>query len=158
MSLRKILSHHDAYSLLELIQDSISCNETQNVINLMNKLKDLLPYDHGVCLLIHKKDINKITSFSLTNISYPEKWLELYHSNKLYQADPIFKENFINFKLQNWSDTYKIRKPSKDFVNLSHDFGLTNCLRHSKCYNIICQNQNSGVFIVILAISRIDFC
>ena len=55
---------------------------------------------------------------------FPSEWLDHYVIKSYHHIDPIVKENFNNFTLQYWADTYKKYTPPKDFVMTAEDFGL----------------------------------
>ncbi|MBI5199011.1 MAG: LuxR family transcriptional regulator [Nitrospirae bacterium] len=90
----------------------------------MNGLNCLIPYDFAICGLAKMNYNSMIKSYDIINISYPAEWLDLYIRRKFHQIDPIVKENFSNFRLQYWADTYKRYSPPKDFLCRAEDFGL----------------------------------
>ena len=60
----------------------------------------------------------------VVNVSYPAEWLELYFENDFHLIDPILIENFTNYGVQFWSDTYKKCGAPKEFITLAEDFEL----------------------------------
>ena len=119
-----LLGKGDAFGLLELIHESLSCVSEADFRRLMEKLRLLMPYDYALCGIgdIDKSGVKE--NYSLLNLSYPSEWLELYVINKFAAIDPIVKENFSRYDLQYWQDTYRRHNPQKEFVGLAEDFGL----------------------------------
>ena len=124
MHLKNLLSRNDAISLLELIQKSFLCTEEEDLRTLILDLKSLIPYDHAVCLLGKKGINNNVSSYDAINVSFPSEWCDLYVMKGFHKIDPIVKENFLNFSLQYWADTYKKYETPKDFVMTAEDFDL----------------------------------
>ncbi|MEW6618380.1 MAG: LuxR C-terminal-related transcriptional regulator [bacterium] len=126
--LKNLLSKQDTICLLELIEESLSCNNEEDLKKLIQKLNLILPYDHAISLLCTLKKNTTIDlwipSSKLINISYPEEWLKIYLERKYYKVDPIFKENFLNYRLQYWIETYKRNPPPKDFLYTAESFNL----------------------------------
>jgi DNA-binding CsgD family transcriptional regulator len=92
----------------------------------MEKIKTLVLYEFATCLVCKKGKDGQIQSLDIVNVNYPSEWIELYVARNYEQVDPILKENFENFSLQFWDDTYKKTPPPKNFLSLAEDFGL-NC-------------------------------
>jgi len=124
MFLNHLLSKQDAIFLLELINQCLFCKEKNDLVKLMGKLKCLILFDFALCSLAKTDSKGKIKSHEIVNISYPDEWLNIYVTQKYYQIDPIVVENFSQFKLQYWADTYRINTPPKDFLFTAEDFGL----------------------------------
>ncbi len=130
MSLEKVLSKNDAVNLLELIQAIHSCNKEDDFIKHIAGLNNLIPFDFATAGLATMNVSNEIESYNLINISYPTEWLNLYAWKQYHLTDPIVRSNFKHFKVQYWTDTYKIHPPSKDFILLAEDFGLRTGYTH----------------------------
>ncbi len=124
------LSHRDACSLLELIQESLACRTMGAFRCLMDKLKSLIAYDNSTCLVCKKGKDGQIHSLDIVNINYPSEWVELYVAKNYQQVDPVLKENFDNFRIQYWADTYRKKPPPRDFLSLAVDFGLDRGYTH----------------------------
>lgn len=124
------LSHPDACSLLELIQESLACKDLDAFRTLMTKLKTLIAYDFATCLVCKKEKSGRIQSLDIVNVNYPSEWVELYVTRNYRQIDPILNENFQNFSLQYWADTYQKKPPPKTFLSLAEDFGLDRGYTH----------------------------
>ncbi|MGA1794430.1 MAG: autoinducer binding domain-containing protein, partial [bacterium] len=108
MELNKILSKQDLISLLEIIYSGLSCQDEDDVTELICQLKNVIPFEFAISLLV-KMDSNgilKYDNYHILNINYPDEWIDLYMRRQFYKVDPIFTENFSKFKLQYWADTY----------------------------------------------------
>ncbi len=124
MDFKNILSKSDVINVLELIHKSLSCINDANLAEIVSGITYLIPHDYAICGLA-KLDINrKLNPYKIINVSYPSEWLELYIKREYYLIDPIVQNNFSNYKLQYWSDIYRIKSQSKNFLSLAHDFGL----------------------------------
>lgn len=119
-----VLSKNDAVCLLEIIHASLSCTREEEFKELVGKLNRLISFDFAVSGLA-RIDVNwAIKSYEVVNISYPHEWLEIYLSRKFYLIDPVFKNNFTNFGLQYWPDTYKTSAPPAEYLSLAVNYGL----------------------------------
>jgi DNA-binding CsgD family transcriptional regulator len=121
-----IISKQDALTLLEIIQDCLSCESPTDACNIMNKTRSLIDFDKAVYGLAKLDNNGNIMNFNTLNFSYPLEWLTIYRKNMFHKKDPIALENFSNFKLQYWADTYKKYEIDKEFYNTSQDFKLIN--------------------------------
>ncbi|GBE36033.1 transcriptional activator protein LuxR [bacterium BMS3Bbin07] len=128
--LTRWLSKEDAIYLLELIHKSPSCNTKEELAELMKKLRCLVPYDFAICLLGKKEVGGMVNIYNPVNINYPAEWIELYFERNFQEIDPVAKENFTNFRLQRWSDTYRLHGPPPEFLSLAEDFGLDEGYTH----------------------------
>ncbi len=134
--LTRWLSKEDALHLLELIHKSLSCTTEEELAELMKRLKRLVPYDFAVCLLGKKEVDGTVKLHNPVNINYPVEWIEIYLARKYQEVDPVAKENFTHFRLQRWSDTYKVQGPPPEFISLAEDFGLRDGYTHgARNYN-----------------------
>lgn len=130
-TLKLLLSNRDSLSLLELIQASLACKREEHLKSLILSMHSILPFDFGVCSLV-KTGNCKLTDqcddftdlFDIINVSYPAEWLDLYVKRGFHLIDPIIKENFTNFGVQYWTETYKKYVSPKEFITLAKDFGL----------------------------------
>jgi DNA-binding CsgD family transcriptional regulator len=123
-TLTSLLSKQDTVSLLELIQASVVCEQEEQLKALINGMQSLLPFDSAVCSLVKTENGELADQCDVVNISYPAEWLELYFDNDFHLIDPILIENFTNFGVQYWSDTYKKHGNPKEFIALAEDFEL----------------------------------
>lgn len=124
------LSHQDACSLLELIQESLACHDLDAFRGLLARLKTLMAYDVTTCLVCKKGMDGQIRSLDIVNENYPSEWIELYVTRNYEQIDPVLQENFANFRIQYWADTYRKMPPPKGFLSLAQDFGLDRGYTH----------------------------
>jgi DNA-binding CsgD family transcriptional regulator len=119
------LSKRDANYLLELIYASISCTKEEELKTLIDNLKHLIPYEFALCGF-GKIDRSTKEPYKLVNVSYPSDWIEAYVSRGLERSGPIVTENFLNFGLQYWADSFRKHGDSKPFISSAEDFGLKN--------------------------------
>jgi len=129
-NLKKVLSHHDALALLDLIHRSSSCADENSFRCLMESLRSLIPFSFAICGSAQLGQDGTIVAYDAINISYPAEWLSLYIAEKYHLVDPVVKENFGKFALQYWDDTYRKWDPPKDFVARASDFGLRQGYTH----------------------------
>lgn len=127
---KNILSKRDAVYLLELIRDCASCSGLNDFIKNVKRLRQLIFFDMAICGFAMLNDKNVIKAYDVVNIDYPSEWLEVYIARKYHQVDPIVKANFDNFKLQYWTDTYKLHGHAKEFAFIAEDFGLKDGLAY----------------------------
>jgi DNA-binding CsgD family transcriptional regulator len=127
---RKVLSHRDTLELLELIYRSTSCTDENSFRGLMEGLRSLIPFCFAICGSAQLGKGGTIVDYDVVNISYPTEWLSLYIAERYHEIDPVVKENFGNFALQYWEDTYSKWEPPKDFVMRASDFGLSHGYTH----------------------------
>jgi len=123
MEFKKVLNHSDCILLLELIYFSVSCDTEAQYRELVYKLQSLIHFDlassgigsfRGDSTLSHK----------IINVDYPEEWLDIYTREGYIHRDPIIVENFTQFDLQYWADTYKKYNPDESFLKQAEDFDL----------------------------------
>ena len=126
----RLLSGEDALYLLELTHKSLSCTTRKELSELMEMLKCLVPFDFAICMLGKKELDGKVRFHSPVNINYPVEWIEIYLARKFQEVDPVARENFSHFRLQRWSDTYRVHGPPRDFISLAEDFGLRDGYTH----------------------------
>lgn len=132
MVFNKLLSKRDAITLLELIHTSLLCSNEEDFKLLVNKLHEVISYDFAISGLAKSDDYGKVVSYKIINISYPVEWLDVYTSKNLYDIDSVVKENFTNFRLQRWKDTFKKYLTPKEFLYHAEDFGLQDGFSHGQ--------------------------
>jgi DNA-binding CsgD family transcriptional regulator len=120
----KHLTKKDCIYVLELINSSISCEAEQDFLKLINGMKYLIPFDYAICGISKLASNGSISSFEILNINYPCDWLEVYVKQRYDKIDPIVTENYTNYKLQYWADTYRKYQTPPDFISTAKDFKL----------------------------------
>ena len=125
-NIKRIISQKDALTLLEIINECISCDNALDAQNIINKTNTLINFNNAIYGLARLNSNGTINHYDTMNFSYPTEWLTLYQNKSFHEKDPIAKENFSNFKLQYWADTYKKHHIDKEFIRISEDFNLTN--------------------------------
>lgn len=128
--LGNLLSKNDAVYLLELIYESLSCNNEEELRKLILKLKYSIPFEFALCGFGKISSDYQANSYNIINISYPSEWLELYVSQRFDKIDPVVKENFTTCRVQYWNETYKKHNPPKEFIHSAEDFGLERGYSH----------------------------
>jgi DNA-binding CsgD family transcriptional regulator len=122
--LTRVLSKQDTVSLLELIQTSLACEREEHMKALIDSMRSLLPFEFAVCSLVKMEHGEFTDQCDVINVSYPIEWLDLYLNRDFHLIDPIIKENFTNFGVQYWADTYRKHDCPKEFIALAEDFEL----------------------------------
>ena len=121
------LSKQDAIILLELISESLACSTEEEVLRLMNRLSELLPYQAAVSCMSTLGANGEIEALKVVNVDYPEDYLAELGKSGLIMKDPIVTENFKNYRLQYWADTFKKRPFTRDtheIISLAEDYGF----------------------------------
>jgi len=124
------LSGHDAVCLLEIIHKSLFCTTEGQLTELINELKDIVPFDYAVSALAELDSYARVKAYKTVNTSYPEEWLSIYRDSGYHAVDPVIKYNFSSFNLQYWKDTYEKYSVPKKFLSTADSFGLTEGYSH----------------------------
>lgn len=99
------LSRNDLVELMSLSHQSLSCRDYHDLKSLVLKLKNILYFENAVCAqgnvleLLHNVEAPNIDVF---NISYPDRYLDLYFEKEYYYADAVFCEFVMNLSPVNW--------------------------------------------------------
>ena len=144
-SLKTIISQRDALTLLEIINECISCKNTTDAFNIINKTNTLVNFSNAIYGLAKLNSNGTISHYDTINFSYPKEWLSIYQTNSFVEKDPIAIENFSHFKLQYWGDTYKKYPVDKEFKGMSEDFNLMN----GYAYGTTNHSRNEGCLLSI---------
>ncbi|MCX5717589.1 MAG: autoinducer binding domain-containing protein [Nitrospirae bacterium] len=132
MIFNKLLSKRDAITLLELIHTSLFCSNEEDFKGLVVRLNEVIPYDFAISGLAKTDSYGNVASYKIINVNYPAEWLDVYTSKNLYDVDSLIKENFTNFRLQRWKDTFKKCLTPKKFLSHAEDFGLRDGFTHGQ--------------------------
>ena len=124
--LKKIISQCDALTLLEIINECISCENALEAQNIITKINTLIDFNNAIYGLARLNNNGTIGHYDTINFSYPSEWLSIYQTKSFHERDPIFIDNLSNFRLQYWADTYKKYLTDKEFIDRSCDFNLIN--------------------------------
>jgi LuxR family transcriptional regulator, quorum-sensing system regulator CviR len=124
--MRNIISKTDALLVLESINECVICRDADGANRVLGRLQQLLEIDNAVYGLAKLDSTGNLKSYEILNMSYPQEWLDLYTRNGFHQVDPISKENFCNYELQFWEETYKKYNCSKEFIAASKEYNLHN--------------------------------
>jgi len=132
MVFNKLLSKRDAVTLLELIHTSLLCSNEEDFKALVNKLHEVISYDFAFSGLGKTDTHGNVVSYKIINVNYPAGWIDVYASKNFYDIDSVVKENFRNFRLQRWKDTFRKRSTPKEFISHAEDFGLQDGFTHGQ--------------------------
>lgn len=120
---RDLLSKNDTDLVLEIIHSCLFCKNELQLKQIVTNLKDLVPYEYALCGFGKiRRDANE--PYNIINVSYPANWVETYVVQGLEMRDPIVRENFKNYDVQYWADTYRKYDNSKSFASIAEEFGL----------------------------------
>jgi DNA-binding CsgD family transcriptional regulator len=120
----QILSHQDALHCLEIIHRSLSCSDRDGLTALLAETGNLIEADFNLCMLNSMGPVPDSSRTLVVAGSFPAEWVTLYAERQFQLVDPIVAENFRNFGLQSWAETYRKSPPPKIFRFLAEDFGL----------------------------------
>lgn len=121
-----VISKADALLLLEVINECAGCQDANGANRVLSRLQQLLDVDNAVYGLAKLNSNGNLSSYEILNLSYPQEWLDLYSRSGFHEIDPISKENFSNFELQYWNDTYKKYDCGEEFIAAAREFDLHN--------------------------------
>ena len=119
----KKFSKKDLLGMLELIQSSLTCKTEDDVLMLLEKVKEFVCAEKGICAI---GDIDSVKLIKIINYDYPNEWKELYVAEELYNADPIIHYNDKHLESFLWSEALlKLpNKPYKKMMQMASEFGL----------------------------------
>jgi DNA-binding CsgD family transcriptional regulator len=120
----RTLSKKETTDLLDFIYKASFCSTETDFRKLVISIKKIIPFESAACLMGRKAEGNCVAQFDLINISYPSEWLLNYVTKQYHLIDPIVKENFNNFDLQYWKDTYRKHSAPTSFLKEAEDFDL----------------------------------
>jgi LuxR family transcriptional regulator, quorum-sensing system regulator CviR len=122
-SRRELLTKSDADLALEIIHSCLFCKNELQLKEIVTNLGNLISYEYALCGFGKiRRDTNE--PYNLINVSYPANWVDTYVAQGLENRDPIVHENFKNYNVQYWTDTYRKYNNSKPFVSTAEEFGL----------------------------------
>ena len=124
----KNLSKQDAITLLEVINQSLSCSTEEQIEQVMGRLGDLLPYQAAISCMGRFGHNGAIQEMKIVNVDYPGNYLAELTQRELVTRDPIVIENFKSFRLQYWGDTLNQSVWSNDtheIMSLAEDYGFS---------------------------------
>lgn len=82
-----LLSGSDALSLLEIIQNCLTCSTEDDFRELFNKIQRLFQFDFAGSMLGHLDANGSLVITTGLNISFPEEWLRQYLENNYFNHD-----------------------------------------------------------------------
>ncbi len=124
------LSKKDSNDVLDFIDSLTACNSNGSFSYFIDNLKRIVPFDYATCVFRRKDLLSDEDSYEVINVNYSQEWLQLYISKKFNLIDPVIIDNFKNFRIQYWSDTYEKYNPPANFLKVSNSFGLEKGYTH----------------------------
>lgn len=116
--------------LLEIIQDSLSCDSEKDFKNLCSGIRNLFSFDFVGAEFGFRDSRGESVILRGMNISFPEEWVHEYRSRNFYQMSVIAKENFKSYRPQYIVHTWKKRCQMKEIVALCLDYGIRSGYAH----------------------------
>lgn len=116
------LSGSDALSLLEIIQNCLTCSTEDDFRELFNRIRRLFQFDFAGSMLGYLDANDSLVITTGLNISFPEEWLQQYLENDYFNLDITTSElirtpaiAYYSYLSQNHDDIpEKIRKLDMD--------------------------------------------
>ncbi len=124
------LSGNDAIKLLEVIHGSISCDTEEDFINLYPRIQELIPFQFAAAMLGHHDSGKGAVILHGVNISFPEEWCREYFTRNYHQTSALSRQNFMNYRPQYMTDTWKKHCQADEIISLCLDFGIREGYAH----------------------------
>jgi len=126
------LCHGDAITLLEIIQDSLSCDTEEGFSKLILKIQQLFPFDFAGALMGGLTAPNELVIVGGINISFPEEWLREYSEKNYFHLDIVTKETFRKCQTCHWSYIMpgSAEIVPREIMTLNLDLGMKECYTH----------------------------
>jgi DNA-binding CsgD family transcriptional regulator len=124
----KHLSKQDAVILLELISESLACSTEEQVLRIMGRLCELLPYQAAISGIAKLVPNGAVEAMKIVNVDYPPEYIAELAKRGLLEKDPVLIENFKSFRMQYWADTINPLPFSRDMeaiFSLAEDYGFS---------------------------------
>ena len=118
------LSRRDALSTLEIIHASLDCEDSLGLCRLVQQVAGLIDAEFGSCLISSRDMETGDSRMVIVDAGFPPGWLEHYSERQFQLIDPIISENFTNYGLQYWTDTYRKQPPPQRFLDEAAEAGL----------------------------------
>lgn len=136
-ALNNLLSKSDLIKLLNLSYRSLTCQNYENLKNLVLDLKRLLSFQHALCARVNISDVFQAgpasvqePSIDIYNISYPAGFLDEYMSNQYYSSDATFCDFVTTLSPVNWLDVDKRYQCEYPALEISLDFNMNDGWTH----------------------------
>ena len=141
--LHSMLSGNDAIRLLEIIHQSVSCEDRKDFISLLMELRELLPFDFGIAIPGTWNN-REFTPSGLIDLGLVEDFSREYASQDYLQKDLLAKGCLESRQLQYWPRDWDRLGQKKEIISL--------CLDHHLQYGYVrgagsnVQNRNQSLF------------
>jgi len=144
--LSSCLSGSDALTLLEVINQSLSCKSEEDFSALFTQIRELFAFDFVGTLLGRHDDGNGLVLAHGVNISFPDEWLSEYSANNYFHQDVLTVETFRTCKPRHW--TYEIPGVDdlvpKAIMSLNMDIGAREAFSHGS--PPVASGRNGSIF------------
>lgn len=148
------LSGSDAIKLLEVIHGSISCGKEEDFFNLYPRIQELFPFEFAAVLLGRHGDSGGAVILHGVNVSFPEEWCREYFSRNYHQTSALSRQNFMNYRPQFMTNTWKKHSQAREIISLCLDFGIREGYAHGLSPAV--RGQNGSMFVFSGASMKYD--
>ena len=110
MDFRKHLSSNDSFSLLEIIDDCVYCQDLSQFKAIIKRLKRLVSFRGLTMSHINFQELRQEEPGSINNLDlgFPEEFMRRYLSRELYWDDVPVMAFMRSFELQNWQEAIEV--------------------------------------------------
>ncbi|MBI5584607.1 MAG: autoinducer binding domain-containing protein [Deltaproteobacteria bacterium] len=107
MNQTKVLSKKDILLLFDLISETLTCADRDELKKIILRCRELFPFEFSVagCSNIRHMLTNPNFESEVVNISYPPEYLKRYFEKGYHLKDIIIQEYFRTLELVNFSET-----------------------------------------------------
>lgn len=105
-ALERELTKREVLKLLELSHTSLRCGKEEDFKGLVLGLQDILPFENAMCAhgnvveILRDSDIE--AGIKISDISYPEGYLDEYFQNDDFTSDAVLAELLTNLTPVSW--------------------------------------------------------
>ncbi len=143
--LNSCLSGYDALRLLEIIQQSLTCDSEDVLVSLFPKLRDLVPFDFAVAILGHRENDGFVVTGG-SDIGMPDEFAREYNSRKYLQEDLLVRKSLETRKLQYWPYDWEKLGQNKEIISLCMDFNMPEGYIHGSSSIVPAKNESIFCF------------
>lgn len=120
-------SKRELQDFLETLHYAVEAQTEEDVSDTLGLIRKVIPCQHLIAGLVSIDPVTGNHKFvKLLNVSYPEKWVQLYLSNNYANVDPVLLSHVKSFRTQTWTNCYNtaVSWKGKAFVEEAKSFGL----------------------------------
>lgn len=120
------LSKKELAAILDFIEAARNCRGEAALKGLLLKARELLSADRAVCGTGRLRGGRVTDILTIVNSGWPQEWLTLYKSLRLYSDDPLVRYHARFSPSELWSEIFKRYEdaPARHIIRLADDFGL----------------------------------